>query len=217
MADLFEGTGQGAGEAVGPRGLGASAALAIVSQRQGSEMPHALRGLGASAAPAMPRVDAILHHLIFQRELARVDALERDRAFCRHGLAHLLDVARVAWIRVLEDGLPLDRELVYAAALLHDIGRAEQYASGVPHDVTGERIAAEILGTVGDGTRFPSSDERAILDAVRGHRVRSEGARRGQLAEVVAWADKVSRPCFACPARTACNWPDGRKNLSLRI
>lgn len=203
----------------------------------------------------MPRVDAIYRHPRFQRELFRIDELERDRVWCRHGLSHLLDVARIAWGLCLEDALEhpsaprLSRELVYAAALLHDIGRAEQYEYGVEHDVAGERIAAEILGTVEVDARFCSADRRAILAAVRGHRsqagspggravtdatsnscesagtvpsvrARADAGGRDEVLEerlqrVIATADKASRACFACPARSTCNWSDAKKNLTI--
>lgn len=178
---------------------------------------------GPRAFPAsMPRVDAVFRHPLFQRELARVEAAEADRAFCRHGLTHLLDVARVAWILNADECLGLERELVYAAALLHDIGRAAQYATGEPHDVAGERIAAEILGTVGDGARFSESERARILGAVRGHRGSAGAgtdrvAGRDGLVRLIARADKLSRPCYACAARAACYWPDERKNLTVKI
>lgn len=175
-------------------------------------------GSGAPRAPFKPprmrRVEAIWNHPLYRRELAAVEGAERDRVFCRHGVAHLLDVARVAWIQVLEEGLPIPRDLVYAAALLHDIGRAEQYARGVEHDVAGERTAAAILADLGGDAGFSEGERAAILDAVRGHR--AAGA-SGALARVIARADKVSRPCFSCPAAKACMWPEGKRNLEVRI
>ena len=44
----------------------------------------------------------------------RIEQLEQQRIFCRHGLEHLLDVARIAWILTMEDQLPLDKEIVYS-------------------------------------------------------------------------------------------------------
>ena len=65
----------------------------------------------------MRRVNAILRHPLFAETLRLLDELEAERAFCRHDLTHLLDVARLMWIDVLEKGLDLDRETVYAAAI----------------------------------------------------------------------------------------------------
>lgn len=182
--------------------------------------------------PSMERADAILGHPMFCRELAAIEEAERDRRFCRHGLAHLLDVARVAWILVLEEELELECDLVYAAALLHDIGRGMQYSRGVSHDEAGVEIAREILGTVEADRRFSSSERCAILAAVRGHRgaadqgepafadadcAEAEADRSAALARVIRVADHASRACFACPVREECYWPDEKKNLTLRI
>ena len=93
----------------------------------------------------MERMAAIAESELFTRCLAGIEAAEADRVFCRHGLPHLLDVARIAWILNLERGCGLHRDVVYAAALLHDIGRAAQYQTGEPHDEAGTRIAAEVL------------------------------------------------------------------------
>ena len=54
-------------------------------------------------------------------------AAEADRRFCRHSMVHFLDVARIGTIIALEEGLKINREWIYAAALLHDCGKHEQY------------------------------------------------------------------------------------------
>ncbi|MDO4436819.1 MAG: HD domain-containing protein [Coriobacteriaceae bacterium] len=106
----------------------------------------------------------------FQVALEGIERAERDRVYCRHGFGHLLDVARIAWILNLERGCAFERELVYAAALLHDIGRGAQYATGEPHDEAGSRVAAAILDELPAESRFPEREREAILAAVRGHR-----------------------------------------------
>lgn len=181
----------------------------------------------------MRRVEAIRTAPLFCTCVERIEAAEADREFCRHGMPHLLDVARIAWIGNLEHGLGLDREVVYAAALLHDIGRAEQYATGEDHDAAGARMAGEILDGVPEGLRFDAGERAMIIGAVAGHRgacgdadpcdgVRAgagpaEDARIGVLSALIKAADGKSRACFACPARDACYWTDERKNLSLDI
>lgn len=165
----------------------------------------------------MPRVDAIWRHPQFQDQIKRIARAERDRMFCRHDLTHLLDVARIMWIGNLEQGLQLDRELVYATALLHDIGRAAQYETGEPHDVAGVRIAGEILGTVDDGCAFSMAEREMLLDAIGAHRGATVHDDAAPLARLLHAADKASRPCFACPARPECNWPEETKNLAVRI
>lgn len=170
------------------------------------------------AARELPRVDALWRHPVFQERLARIGELERDRGFCRHGLEHLLDVARVAWIIALEEGLDLPRDVVYAAALLHDLGRAAQYESGEPHDAAGARIAREIMGTVDEDRAFSDAEQALIVDAIGAHRGGAGGSAAVlPLADLIRRADKLSRPCFACFARPACNWPQDKQNLAIRI
>lgn len=165
----------------------------------------------------MARVDAIWRHPVYQEQLKRIDELELDRAFCRHGLPHLLDVARIMWIDALEEGLAdeLTRDVVYAAALLHDIGRATQYEMEEPHDIAGVRIARSIMGTVEDGCAFSPAEQDLIAGAIGAHRDGADAA--SPLARLLYRADKLSRPCFACTARPECNWPEEQQNLAVRV
>ena len=80
----------------------------------------------------MERIQKIWEHPLYQQCLSRIRALEENRIFCRHTPEHFLDVARLAWIQVLEQGLDVSRPVVYGAALLHDIGRFRQYEEQIP-------------------------------------------------------------------------------------
>ena len=164
---------------------------------------------GDTAPLPLPRVNAIWNHPLFQRQYRALCDFERDRPFCRHDLSHLLDVARLAWIENLERHLGFDRELVYAAALLHDVGKAEQYRSGIPHDVAGEKIASGILATLPEEASFTVVETRQILVAVRGHRHLRRDAT--PLERLVYLADKRSRTCFACRAADRCKWAPERR------
>lgn len=166
----------------------------------------------------MKRADAIGRNPVFRGHLGRIDAAEEDRAFCRHGLPHLLDVARIAWILNLERKCGLRKDVVYAAALLHDIGRSEQYATGEDHDVAGVRIAGEVLDGLPEALRFDSLERASILAAVARHRTARDDEWEGEaLIPLIEQADHLSRPCYACAAREACYWPCERKNLTLDI
>lgn len=156
----------------------------------------------------MKRVNAIVHHPVFAARLKRLEELEAERVFCRHDLTHLLDVARLMWIDVLEGQLPLDREVVYAAALLHDIGRTDQIERGVPHDRAGADLAARILPEAG----FSPEEIRLVLQAIRGHR---SGGSEDTLGKLLYRADKASRVCWRCGAAGRCNWSDEKKNREL--
>lgn len=158
----------------------------------------------------MERVNAILVHPLYGTCLAKIDEYERTRIFCGHGMGHLLDVARLAWIFNLEQELHLERERVYAAALLHDIGRHIQYEKGIPHQKAGIPIAEEILKDCG----FNQEERTDILTAIENHRSREAGAQEN-LSGILYRADKMSRSCFGCKAKTACNWSQEKKNLKI--
>ena len=67
------------------------------------------------------RADRIWRHPVYQEHFLQLQKAERTREFCRHTLAHFLDVARIAHIWNLEYGLGIPKDILYAAALLHDI------------------------------------------------------------------------------------------------
>ena len=70
-------------------------------------------------------------------------------------------------------------------ALLHDIGRASQYETGIPHDRAGALLAETVLKDCG----FDEDETAEILDAVGRHRSKSEAEERP-----LAW--------ISCPPRT---------------
>ncbi len=163
----------------------------------------------------MKRVNAILAHPLYRECYARLEELEKDRIFCRHQMTHLLDVARIAYISNMEQGLGIEKEVIYAAALLHDIGKYVQYEDGTPHEQSGEKIASEILGSLSEKDAFSDEENRMILTAIRGHRRLREDA--DVLEKLLYTSDKASRMCFACPAEGECDWSTEKKNMGLKI
>ena len=78
------------------------------------------------------KMTAIWKHPLFQSSFQRIQEWEKDRIYCRHGMEHFLDTARIAYIRSLEENIPVSKDQIYAAALLHDIGKWQQYEDGTP-------------------------------------------------------------------------------------
>lgn len=157
---------------------------------------------------SMERIDRILRDARVQDSLRRIEQLEQQRVFCRHGLEHLLDVARIAWILVLERQLPLPKDVVYGAALLHDLGRHRQYEEGVAHHLASAQLAEAILPDAG----YSAAETAQIVTAIRQH-----GAQPQQdlLAQVLYRADKLSRNCFQCAAQGQCKWPPEERNRTV--
>lgn len=153
----------------------------------------------------------ILCHPLFQKCCCEIAKEEAGRIFCRHDMAHFLDVARLMMILNEKEQLDIAEEIIYAAALVHDIGRHLQYRYGIGHEISSALMAPEILYDCG----FKRREVIAITQAVLKHR--SSFVRRDKnLSGLLYRADKMSRACFACPAQRLCNWPADKKNLKLK-
>ncbi len=158
----------------------------------------------------MERIDRIIGHPLFDKHMTLNREAEKDRRFCRHDMAHFLDVARIARIMNLEEGLGIEDELIYAAALLHDIGRHLQYFEGISHEQASAGIAPAVLKDCG----FTEEETISVTDAIAAHR---DGAVAGErsLRGILYRADKASRPCFCCDVREDCSWKQERKNMRI--
>ena len=163
----------------------------------------------------MDRVNAIWNHPLYQEYYRRLERMEESRIFCRHQMPHLLDVARIARIRSLEAGMELDADVIYAAAILHDIGKSLQYEEKIPHETAGVRIAGEILDSLDGEAAFTEEEKRMILTAIRGHRRLRQDPE--PLERLLYESDKASRMCLVCPAERMCDWSEEKKNMEIKV
>lgn len=148
----------------------------------------------------MARVNQLLDHEDYSRYIEKIDGLEKERRFCKHGFEHGLNVARVAYAYLLEkEELILSKEVVYAAAFLHDIGRWVEYQTGEDHAEVSAQLALPLLETC----RFSSEDIQVILQGIREHR-RHPNDDLTLLGEALALADDWARDCRQCSAQTLC-------------
>lgn len=145
----------------------------------------------------MERVNCILEDIDFLKYVAKTKKLEEDRIFCHHDLNHLLDVCRISWILNLEEKLLIDKEKIYAAALLHDIGRWVEYETGQDHAIASGELAESILDRCG----FSDNEKVDIIRAIKNHRKKEHST---GLSRILYKADKLSRPCFNCEAISQC-------------
>lgn len=159
----------------------------------------------------MERIPGIISNENFINHRKRIDTLEENRRFCRHDMRHFIDVARIAMILNLENGFGFSREWIYAVGLLHDIGRDEQYESGIPHEIASGKIARVILKECG----FEEEEIRELEKAILNHRNQAVMEEKS-LSGILYRADKLSRACFLCEAEAECNWKNGNKNLELQ-
>ena len=157
----------------------------------------------------MENVNIILNNPKYKKLLNELNDLEKDRKFCNHTLEHFLDVARIAYIIVLEKKLCYSKEVIYSIALLHDIGRVMEYNKGIDHHEASAIIAEEIL----EHTSFNTEEKALIIKAIKEHRRESND----ELSKIIYKSDKLSRNCFNCKAYNECYWKEEKKNSNIRI
>lgn len=153
----------------------------------------------------MIRINKILQNTNFLEYLQKNNDAEKNRIYCRHDIAHFLDVSRVAYVISLEENLNINKEIIYAMGFLHDIGRWMEYENGIDHAVASKKLAGEIL----DACDFNNTEIKEILAAIESHRKKNE---KSILGDVLYKADKLSRNCVLCSAKVTCkNFQNGQK------
>lgn len=171
------------------------------------------------------RVRQIVTHPLYQQEFSALQRAEQGRIYCNHTMEHFLDVARICYILVLQDGAGLPQEMIYAAALLHDLGRYRQIADGTPHEAAGAQLAEQIMADCG----FAEEEIREVAEAILQHRHHgrekpsaepaamddAKSPEKSSLGDYLYRADKMSRLCFCCDAQESCKWSEEEKNMEI--
>ena len=165
----------------------------------------------------MDRINQIYIHPIYVENLEALLTDEANRIYCRHNMEHFLDVARIMTIMAYDAGVNAGsdsqlRELIYATALLHDIGRHMQYSEGIPHDEASVILATKIMTDCG----FDEEEISSVCDAISAHR-KPQSEVQGFLALLLNTADKKSRQCYSCKARNTCKWSSDKMNMEIEI
>lgn len=161
----------------------------------------------------MERYNQIIAQERFRTLLNRMEQLEQNREYCRHDLTHLLDVCRVAYIFALEENMCDSvggKDVIYAAGLLHDLGRVAQYEQGIPHEEESVRLAKMILPECG----YTQDEIKMITNAISNHRKDADNDNQ-LLSRYLQKADNKVRNCFACQAAGTCKWDEKRKNRGI--
>jgi len=156
----------------------------------------------------MDRVNRILKNELYCAALKQLDTYEVNRRFCRHDMDHYLSVARIMLLRAAEEAIEIPKALVYATALLHDIGRISHYENGADHACASAALAKEILPTCG----FSEDEVAHSVLAIESH---NSVDAKDDLSHLLQYADKMSRNCFCCFAYRDCYWPETEKNQGV--
>jgi uncharacterized protein len=155
------------------------------------------------------KINLIVENQSFQYNLRKIERLEKQREFCLHDMQHFLDVARIMYIINLENTLDIPKYIIYATALLHDIGRGAEYENGIPHNSASVEIAKNILKQC----KYDKEEIDEILCAIGNHRNNTEKPK--SLSNILYMCDKLSRNCTNCRAIENCKWPDDKKNMTI--
>ena len=148
---------------------------------------------------------------------------ERDRLFCRHDYRHMVLVSQISCKIIKQtgglsklikteglNGIKPALEVVYAAGLLHDMGRWRQYDTGEDHALAGSVMAGSVLKRAG----FSEREAVVITRAIREHRKTLPG--QSYLGRVLCLADDLSRPCGSCSSRLDCYKYEYMENIKTR-
>lgn len=149
----------------------------------------------------------IIENHLFKKAMKYINQKEETRIFCRHGIEHCLDVARIAYILALENNINISKDIVYSTALLHDIGRAFDDAE---HNKKGVDIAEKILIECD----YSNEEISEIKSAILNHR--RDVISLNNLSDIISKADKLSRQCYNCKAQTECYWTEERRNKYIK-
>ena len=155
----------------------------------------------------MERVNKILHDKEYRLYLNKIENCEKNRCFCKHNIEHFLDVARICYIKCLEENLDYSKEVIYATSLLHDIGRWLEYEQEIPHEKASVILSKKILKKAG----FNQEEQRIVLNTIESHR----GNFKTKFEEIFYNSDKLSRGCFSCKVQEECKWNKKNKNLDI--
>ena len=157
------------------------------------------------------RVNRILSNPLFMQYMEINQAAEAGSAFCKHDVSHMLDVARIAQLYNIKKRLGFSIELIYAAALLHDITKGLQIMEGVPHNESAIAPSTKIL----QDAEFCTDEVECVIAAILNHR---KGPKKSTkfyaFSRLIYKADKLSRNCFLCKC-TSCDW--SHKNSKLKV
>lgn len=158
----------------------------------------------------MEKFNLILKNELYNKYVMKNKVCEKKRKYCLHDMQHFLDVARIAYILKLENSLDISKDIIYAAALLHDIGKWQQYKSGIPHEEASAVLSEDIMTQCG----YDPLEISVVTKAIREHRAEGEG--KSLLGEIIYKSDKASRNCFLCKAEESCSWDKDKKNRYIK-
>lgn len=165
----------------------------------------------------MKRIELLLKDALYQENM-NLNIREEETRYCLHDFQHHLDVARITYILVLENndlnyfmkdnglsGKLAAKELIYAAGLLHDIGKWKEQREGVDHASFGARLAREILPRAFFDPREVEIIARAVYEHSNISKDMSFLGERLHRADNLSRMSNLSLLCSECSYRNLCS------------
>jgi uncharacterized protein len=166
----------------------------------------------------MDRVNAIICNQEYQDWIIANNQAEYGSEYCRHGLEHAFDVARIAYELWLDhQGNPVAKDIVYAAALLHDIGywskfedlhvdECDCHEHGDECDCGGEQETPfQVAASLSEEILAEAGYHPAVIgEIIKAIRQMDTDSKEG-LSVILRRANELSRPCFLCPIQASCD------------
>lgn len=159
----------------------------------------------------MKRVELLVNDSLYKDYMQRNCEEQIEPRYCQHDFRHHLDVARITYILVLEHndlnyfikdaglaGKLAAKEVIYAAGLTHDLGKWNEYQTGIDHASYGSKLVRDLLPRA----YFSANEVDIISRAIYEHRNISRDM--SFLGERLHRADNLSRVCVECDASNQC-------------
>ena len=148
----------------------------------------------------LKRISEILLNKKFIHYMNLIDKYEKDRIFCKHSFEHLVKTAEICYNLSCEYNIDEKKDIIFAAAFMHDLGRAYEYKDGISHEEHSIRISKEILSEC----EFNQSEIQKICETIGSHRKKCGNP--DTFSDIFYLADKFSRNCPECLAYDDCYW-----------
>lgn len=178
----------------------------------------------------LDRINGIINNEEYQDWIVANNQAEYGSEYCRHGLEHALDVARISYELWLDNqGNPLAKDIVYAAGLLHDIGFWSKFENIDEHDDCDcgchehhnhehEKNAEpetpfQVGASLAEDILFDAGYHPAVIAEITKAIINMETDAKEGLSVVLRKANELSRPCFVCPMKNKCD----KNNKNLRL
>lgn len=158
----------------------------------------------------LKRIQLLMNEPLYAEYMERNSSSKKER-LCPHDISHHFDVARITYILILENNdlayfmkesrissRTAAKDVIYAAGLLHDIGKWAEYREGIDHSTYSAKLARGILPRA----LFNYEEIETISKAIAEHENLND--EMSFLGEKLYRAENLSRICSQCQHNTQC-------------